>query len=132
MTPMQLGGRGVAAAAIALPLTLLLVGSGGALLFDETVPYVAMSAPYWILAFWGLCEIGIGVAIWIPYLHRLVGLVVAADAVAQAAANSAAGRRAHAAMYLVIGLMGLTITVLWSSKRVPLPEDQPIQRRAAA
>lgn len=122
----------MAAAALALPLTLLMVGSGGGIIFDPTIPYAAMGAPYWVLVIWGLCELALGVAVWIPYLHRIVGLVIAFDAVVHAAVYSGAGHKGTAAMYFIVGGMALAITALWTSQRVPLPEQEAPARRLAA
>jgi hypothetical protein len=132
MTSMMIGGRGVAAAALALPLTLLLIGAGGGLIFDPNTPIQLMGTPYWIVVFWGLCELALGVAVWIPYLHRLVGLVIAVDAVAQVAIHSAYGRRGWVIMYGIIVLMSTAIVALWTSKRVALPGDRSHLRTAAA
>jgi len=132
MTSMMIGGRGVAAAALALPLTLLMIGAGGGLIFDPYTPIQLMGTPYWIVVFWGLCELALGVAIWIPYLHRLVALVLAADAAAQAAIHSAYGRRGWVVMYGIIALTSAAIAALWTSKRVVLPAERPQFQSAAA
>jgi hypothetical protein len=132
MARVDVGSRGVVSAAVALPLTLLLVGSGGRLIFDPSAPWIALGLPYWVLAAYGLVELGLGVAVWIPYLHRLVGLAIAADAVLQSALNARAGNTAVAVMHAIVAAMAGTIALLWTSARVEPPRPRPVPRRSAA
>jgi hypothetical protein len=115
MPGVTLGGRALAGAAIALPLSLLLIGSGGGLIFDPMTPWALMATPYWVLVIWGLAELALIVAVWIPYLHRLAGAVVCADGLLQAWAYAGAGRRRDAVMYGIVALLGAAIALLWSS-----------------
>src|SRR5215208_6731945 len=113
MSGMTLGDRALAGGAIALPLSLLLIGTGGGLIFDPVTPWALMGAPYWVLVVWGLVELALVVAVWIPYLHRLVGAVICADALFQAWAYAGAGRKGHVVMYGIMALLGAAIALLW-------------------
>lgn len=131
MAARTLGRRALAGGAIALPLSLLLIGAGGGLIFDPATPWARMGAPYWILVVWGLVELALLVAVWIPYLHRLAGLVIVVDALLQAWGNAGAGRTGHAVMYCIMAAMGAAIALLWSSTPVALVEARERWRRGA-
>jgi hypothetical protein len=122
MAGTTLGGRALAGGAIALPLALLLIGTGGGLIFDPNSPWALRGAPYWILVVWGLVELALLVAVWIPYLHRVVGAVICVDALFQGWAYAAAGRSGYVVMYGIMAVLGAAIALLWSSTPVALAE----------
>ena len=122
MTGWTVGGRGVLAATFALPLSLLLIGTGGGLIFDPLTPWAQMGTPTWVLVAWGFVELALLVAIWIPYLHRIAGAVGVVDALFQAWAYAGAGRTGYVVMYCIMAAMGGAIALLWSSAPVALVE----------
>ena len=122
MSGMTLGGRALASGAMALPLSLLLIGTGGGLIFDPATPWALMGAPYWVLVVWGLVELALMVGVWIPYLHRLVGAVICADGLFQAWAYAGAGRKSYVVMDGTMAVLGAAIALLWSSTPVALAE----------
>jgi hypothetical protein len=129
---MGLGGRAVAGAAVALPLSLLLIGTGGGLIFDPATPWARMGAPYWILVAWGLVELALMVALWIPYVHRLAGAVVCLDALLQAWASGTVGREGHVVMYSIMAAMAGAIALLWSSTPIALARARERWARVTA
>ncbi|HET7755455.1 MAG TPA: hypothetical protein VFK85_16240 [Anaeromyxobacteraceae bacterium] len=121
----------MAASAMALPLTLLMIGSGGGLIFDSMNAFNQLGFWRWIGVALGLVELGLGVGVWIPYLHRLVGAVIAVDALMHLAINARAQRPGWVLMYAIILVMATSIALLWKT-RIFSTEPKPTQREAHA
>jgi hypothetical protein len=118
MSDLGIGLRGVAAAAIAILTSFFLVGTAGLNVFWTESPWIGLGLPLWVAATAGLAELALAGALWLPYLHRIAGLLVAADAVIQWLANRAAGNPGAARMNVVVGVLGLAVAALWTSRRV--------------
>ena len=131
MRGLSFGGRSMAASALALPMTLLMIGTGGSLIFDSTVAFNQLGFWRWIGVALGLVELGLGVGIWIPYLHRLVGAFIAVLALMHLALELRAERPGWAFMYAILFAMALAIAALWKT-RVFKAELRPTQRQAHA
>jgi hypothetical protein len=117
---------------MALPLTLLMIGSGGGLIFDSANAFNQLGFWRWIGVVLGLVELGLGVGVWIPYLHRLVGAVIAVDALMHLAINARANRAGWVVMYAIILVMAVAITALWKTRIFGPRELRPTQRQALA
>jgi hypothetical protein len=122
----------MAASAMALPLTLLMIGSGGGLIFDSMNAFNQLGFWRWIGVALGLVELGLGVGVWIPYLHRLVGGLIALDALMHIAINARAERPGWVFMYAIIFVLAASIAALWKTRVFGPPEPRPTQRPAHA
>lgn len=131
MSKLTLGGRSMVASALALPLTLLMIGSGGGLIFDSMNSFNQLGFWRWIGVALGLVELGLGVGVWIPYLHRLVGAVLAIVALMHLAIEIRANRPGWVVMYAIVLAMSVAIAALWKT-RVFYAEPKPTQRQAHA
>jgi hypothetical protein len=131
MRGLTFGGRSMAASAMALPLTLLMIGSGGGLIFDSTNAFNQLGMWRWIGVALGFVELGLGVFVWIPYVHRLVAAVIAVDALMHLAINLRAERPGWVLMYGVIFVMAASIAALWKT-RIFTAQPRPTQRQAHA
>jgi hypothetical protein len=119
------------AGALALPLTLLMIGSGGGLIFDSMNSFNQLGFWRWIGVAVGLVELGLGVFVWIPYLHRFVGALIAIVALMHLAIEVRAGRPGWVLMYAILLAMSVAIAALWKT-RVFTAEPRPTQRQAHA
>ena len=131
MRGLSVGGRSMAAGALALPLTLLMIGSGGGLIFDPMNAFNQLGFWRWIGVAVGFVELGLGVGLWIPYLHRLVAALIAAAAVMHIAIEAQAGHSGWVFMYAIVLAMAVAISALWKT-RVFVRELEPTQRQAHA
>lgn len=133
MRSSTLGGRSMAASALALPLTLLMIGSGGGLIFDPVNSFNQLGFWRWIGVAVGLVELGLGVGVWIPYLHRFVGVLLMVVAMMHVAIEARAQRPGWVLMYVIILVMAAAITALWKTRVFGSSSwPRPTQRQAQA
>lgn len=131
MAGFTLGGRSMLAAALALPLTLVMIGSGGGVIFDPANAFNQLGFWKWVGVVWGLAELGLGVAVWIPYLHRIVGAIIALDAIWHMALNARAEKPGWVFMYGLVFVASAGIALLWKTRDF-VHEPRPTQRLAHA
>jgi hypothetical protein len=131
MGKLTFGGQSMVAGALALPLTLLMIGSGGGLIFDSMNSFNQLGFWRWVGVAVGLIELGLGVFVWIPYLHRFIGALIAVVALMHLAIEVRAERPGWVLMYAILLAMSVAIAALWKT-RVFTAEPRPTQRQAHA